>query len=142
MGIRKYVSFLGFKSRDELLELYNLADIFALASYSEGLPRALIEAMASGCIPIVTNVGDAGAVVKDGFNGFLVSPGNHIEFSERFKEVLAFSEERIKLIRSRARHTVIDDFDSKKLTEKMIGNLFTLNLFRNPQAKASAVNMR
>jgi glycosyltransferase involved in cell wall biosynthesis len=141
LGLQKTVSFLGFKSRDELLELYNLSDIFALASYSEGLPRALIEAMASECIPIVTNVGDAGAVVMEGSNGFLVSPGNHEEFAERFKEVMAFSEETRKLIRSNARHTVMDDFDSQKVTGKMIGYLSTLYLLRNPNAKATATSM-
>ena len=141
LEIRKNVSFLGFRSRNELLELYNLADIFALASYSEGLPRALIEAMASGCIPIVTNVGDAEAVVTESSNGFLVSPGNYKEFAERFKEVLAFSEEAKKLVRSRARQTVRDDFDSQKLTEKMIDSLNRLYLLRNSQPKASPVTM-
>jgi glycosyltransferase involved in cell wall biosynthesis len=142
LEIQKNVSFLGFRSRDELLELYNLADIFALASYSEGLPRALIEAMASGCIAIVTNVGDAEAVVTESFNGFLVSPGNYNEFAERFKEVFAFSEEANKLVRSRARQTVRDNFDSQKLTEKMIDSLNRLYLLRNSQPKASPGSMR
>jgi glycosyltransferase involved in cell wall biosynthesis len=138
LGIRKYVSFLGFKSRDELLELYNLADVFALASYSEGLPRTLIEAMASGCIPIVTNVGDAEVVVRNGDNGFLVSTGDHVEFAERFKEVIAFSKDRKELFKSRARAAVVEDFDSIKLAEKMIDSLSALA--RANKANAANIN--
>lgn len=58
LGIKEKVKFIGFRNRKELLELYNIADLFVLASYSEGLPRALIEAMGCGCIPLVTNVGE------------------------------------------------------------------------------------
>jgi glycosyltransferase involved in cell wall biosynthesis len=138
LGIRKYVIFLGFKSRDELLELYNLADVFALASYAEGLPRTLIEAMASGCIPVVTSVGDAEVVVRNGANGFLVSTGDHVEFAERFKEVIAFSKDRKELFKSRARAAVVEDFDSVKLAEKMIGRLRGLYYSTNPANKANA----
>jgi glycosyltransferase involved in cell wall biosynthesis len=139
LGVRKNVSFLGFRSRYELLELYNLADIFTLASYSEGLPRVLIEAMASGCIPIVTNVGDAEVVVKEGFNGFLVNPGNHKEFAERFKEVFAFPDENRRIMRNRARQTVVNDFDIQILTEKMIGSL-SRGIFASKSSRRSDRN--
>jgi glycosyltransferase involved in cell wall biosynthesis len=126
LGIRKNVTFLGFRKREELLELYNLADAFALASYSEGLPRVLIEAMACECIPIVTDVGDAAAVVKDGLNGFLVDPGDYQKFAERIKEILALSENKKEFIRNKARRAVMNDFDSVKLTERMIDSIHAL----------------
>lgn len=131
LGVQKNVTFLGFRNRKELLELYNLADLFALASYSEGLPRVLIEAMACGCVPIATSVGDVAAVVVDGFNGFTVNPGDYEKFAERIKEILSLSEEKIKLIQSRARRTVTDDFDSRKVIKKMVDSINSLYLFRN-----------
>ena len=42
LGLENKVVFVGLKRKFELLELYNLADVFVLASYSEGLPRVLI----------------------------------------------------------------------------------------------------
>ncbi len=48
------------------------AHIFLLPSYYEGLPNALLEAMAYGVIPVCTAVGSVPSVIRDGENGFLV----------------------------------------------------------------------
>ena len=50
--------------------------IFVLASEGEGLPFALIEAMACGLVPVVTDVGTIRDTVKHGTNGFLVNVGD------------------------------------------------------------------
>jgi glycosyltransferase involved in cell wall biosynthesis len=120
LGLQERVVFVGRKNREELRELYNLADIYAQISYSEGLPRALIEAMAGGCIPIVTNVGSMAKVVSNGFNGFVVRPGNTDAVVERIKEVLSLSEEAKKVIQFRARQTVQEDFDSRKTIKSLV----------------------
>lgn len=120
LDLEDKVKFLGFQNRDELLELYNISDLFALTSYSEGLPRVLIEAMACGCTPIVTKVGDVGAVVKDGFNGFTVSPGDHQELGKTINHIFSLPDKTMEAIQKRARHTVEDEFDTKKGIKKMI----------------------
>lgn len=126
LGLQKRVTFLGFRNRKELLELYNIADVFAMVSYSEGLPRVLIEAMACGCIPIVTKVGSMPAVVSDGFNGFVINPGDLEKFVERVDEVFSFSEEKRKLMQTRAREAVEADFDSRKLIKSMVDKISDL----------------
>ncbi len=50
------VRFLGKLSQEELAKEYNKSDIFALPSFSEGLPLTVIEAMACGCKVIVTDL--------------------------------------------------------------------------------------
>lgn len=50
LGLEGHVSFPGY--RKDMLEIYPCADIFVFPSYQEGLPMALLEAMASG-LPIV-----------------------------------------------------------------------------------------
>jgi L-malate glycosyltransferase len=127
LGLQQRVAFLGRRNREELRELYNLADIYAQISYSEGLPRALIEAMACGCIPIVTNVGSMAVVVSNGFNGFVVNPGNSDEFAKRVNEVLSFSEEKTKLMQFRARQTVKEYFDSRKTVKTMVDEIVKLH---------------
>jgi glycosyltransferase involved in cell wall biosynthesis len=126
LGISSKVAFLGPRNRDELLELYNLSDLFALASYAEGLPRVVIEAMACGCIPVATSVGSVPAVVKNGFNGFLVAPGNYEELAGKIMEATAYPAEKIALMQRRACSTVADEFDSRKTTKQMIDSINAL----------------
>jgi glycosyltransferase involved in cell wall biosynthesis len=52
--------------------LLSQADVLCLPSYSEGLPYALLEAMAAGVVPIVTPVGGIPDVVQKGVHGALV----------------------------------------------------------------------
>lgn len=59
--------------RDSLLAT---ADVFALPSYDEGLPMALLEAMAAGLVPLTTPVGGIPEAVTDGVDGVLVQPGD------------------------------------------------------------------
>ena len=50
------VHLLGRLSQADLVASYNRSDLFVLASYSEGLPLTIIEAMACGCKVIVTDL--------------------------------------------------------------------------------------
>ncbi len=63
---------------DQMPELYRRADIVAIPSlYSEGTSLSLLEALASGCAVVASDVGGITNVVLDGFNGLLVPPQAH-----------------------------------------------------------------
>jgi glycosyltransferase involved in cell wall biosynthesis len=51
-------------------------DVFAMASRSEGMPGALVEAMSAGLPVVATNVGGIPEVVTDGVDGLLVPPSD------------------------------------------------------------------
>jgi glycosyltransferase involved in cell wall biosynthesis len=61
------------EERDALLAA---SDVFVLPSYREGVPMALLEAMAAGLPVITTPVGGIPDVVADGREGFLIKPGD------------------------------------------------------------------
>jgi glycosyltransferase involved in cell wall biosynthesis len=64
---------LDTRRRDQLLAA---SDVFVLPSHIEGMPMAMLEAMASGLPVIVTPVGGIPEVVTDGVEGDLVAPGD------------------------------------------------------------------
>jgi glycosyltransferase involved in cell wall biosynthesis len=70
------VEFAGVASPAELERQYARADIFCLPSRVEGLPMALLEAMAFALPVIVTPVGGIPDVVEDGTSGVFVQPGD------------------------------------------------------------------
>jgi glycosyltransferase involved in cell wall biosynthesis len=65
--------------RDDIPEILAASDIFALSSDWEGLPLALIEAMAAGLPVVATAVGCVPEVVEDGVSGLLIGRGNQAE---------------------------------------------------------------
>jgi glycosyltransferase involved in cell wall biosynthesis len=62
--------------RSDIPDLLAACDIFALASNYEGLPVAVIEAMAAGLPIVATAVGGVPELVEHDMNGFLVPPGD------------------------------------------------------------------
>ncbi|MBN2119191.1 MAG: glycosyltransferase family 4 protein [Anaerolineales bacterium] len=70
LGLSDHVRLLG--SRDDVSLLLATADIFVLPSRSEGLSRALMEAMAAGIPVVATNVGGIRDLITDGVHGLLV----------------------------------------------------------------------
>jgi glycosyltransferase involved in cell wall biosynthesis len=73
-GLGAEVSFAGPTFGEHKAHLLSQADAFVLASYGEGLPYSLLEAMAAGAVPVVTPVGAMPDVVIDGEHGLFVAP--------------------------------------------------------------------
>jgi glycosyltransferase involved in cell wall biosynthesis len=82
-NLTKYVDFKGYVSDEEKRKKLTDSDIFILPSYAEGLPIAILEAMSSGLAVISTNVGSIPETIKDGVNGYLISPGDYKALSEK-----------------------------------------------------------
>jgi glycosyltransferase involved in cell wall biosynthesis len=71
-GLEAHFRFLGF--REDVVDLYRLADAFVLPSLFEGMSVALLEALYHGLPVIATRVGAAEALLGDGACGRLVPP--------------------------------------------------------------------
>lgn len=72
LGVEDHVVFIG--ARMDMPELLNMFDLYVLPSLSEGMPLALLEAMAAGCPIVATNVGGIPNIITDGYNGMLIEP--------------------------------------------------------------------
>ena len=85
------VNFVGYKTHQELVKLYNQADALVLASSREGMPNVLLEAMACGTPVISSSVGGAVEVVTEASAGILLEErsANSIERAvKRFMQCL------------------------------------------------------
>jgi len=91
------VRFTGFVPYGDLKALYSACDVFVLPSFGEGHGITLTEAMASGKPLIGTNVGGIPAQIKDGWNGFLVEPGNEKQLAEKIRYLIDNPEERERM---------------------------------------------
>lgn len=60
----------------ELAACYSAADIFVLGSHHEGSGYALIESLACGCVPVVTDIPSFRAITANGESGALWRPGD------------------------------------------------------------------
>jgi glycosyltransferase involved in cell wall biosynthesis len=68
-GLSDKLRFLGLRGVDEVADLLRAADLFVMSSAYEGMPMAVIEALASGVPVATTRVGEVGRVVRDGICG-------------------------------------------------------------------------
>jgi len=91
------VRFTGFVPYEDLKALYSACDIFVLPSLEEGFGIVLTEALASGKPLIGSNVGGIPMQIRDGWNGFLVEPGNEKQLAEKIKYLIDNPEERERM---------------------------------------------
>ena len=66
------VTFLGW--RDDILDVMAISDVYVLPSFTEGIPRSIVEAMAMGKPVIATTVGGVPSLLGQGEFGFLCPP--------------------------------------------------------------------
>ncbi len=65
-----------FGLREDVTPILAQTDVFVLSSHSEGMPNAVMEAMAAGLPCVTTDVGDCRELIADGDNGFIVPIGD------------------------------------------------------------------
>jgi len=106
-------------TRDDLLSLMSLADIFVLASLQEGLPIALVEAMALGLACIATRINAIPEAITDGENGILVPPNDPSRLPQAIEDLLSDSEKR-KRLGAAAKRTAYERFDERITAERTL----------------------
>lgn len=80
-GLNDCVRFTGALNENEVRAWYGRANAFALASFAEGIPVVLMEAMASGVPCVTTRITGIPELIRDGIDGLLVSPSDASEMA-------------------------------------------------------------
>lgn len=111
----RQIIFLGH--RTDVASILKKMDVFVLPSYSEGLPNALMEAMASGLACISSSVGGVKYLIKDGKNGMLINPGDQDRLA-RCVTRLADSAQLRQELGKNARATIEKSYSWQKIAKQ------------------------
>ena len=100
-------------TRTEIHDLMAAMDIFVLPSLHEGIPTAILEAMALGKPVVATAVGGAPEIVQHGVTGLLVEPGDEAALAGACLE-LARDRDLAQRLGAQARRLVADEFSHER----------------------------
>jgi len=103
----------GYISHSNLPAYYSLMDIFVHPSLRDGMPNAVLEAMACEKVVIATPVGGATDVIEDGKNGVLINVNDAEALAESILQLLSQPEKRRAISKS-AREAVVHLFTPEK----------------------------
>ena len=118
-GLQDCVTVTGYLAPEEVREELQKADVFALPSFAEAIPVALMEAMASG-VPVVScQVGGIGELIEDGVNGLLCPAGDTVVLARQLERILESEGLRDRL-RAEARRTVESEFNIRREPERLL----------------------
>ena len=85
---------------EELFAQFDSADVLVISSFSEGLPKVLLEAMAFALPIVATNVGGIPELAGHGRSALLIEPGSGEQISRAVQRLIEDAELRTKLVRN------------------------------------------
>jgi glycosyltransferase involved in cell wall biosynthesis len=135
LGIQSAVCFLGV--RKDIPELLSSLDVLAMPSLSEGMPMALLEAMASGKAVVASKIGAIPHVIQNRLNGILVTPGDVTGLAAALRDLLKNRELRMALGRQ-ARHTVESQFSATSMAKQYLHVYRQMKIFLECAGKPGA----
>lgn len=112
-----YIEYLG--GTNDVRPHLNNCHVFVLASYHEGMPRTVLEAMATGRPILTTNVPGCKETVIDGENGFLVEKEN---VEELVKKMIWFinNREQWQAMADKSHQLAMRNFDVREINEQLL----------------------
>jgi glycosyltransferase involved in cell wall biosynthesis len=118
LGIAERVRFAGRLGEQDTLQEIARADLLVLASFMEGLPIVLMEAMAMGTAVIASRVAGIPELIENGTSGLLFTPSNWDELTARMRRLVDDDTVREGLVR-RGREVVAKDFDVERSAKRL-----------------------
>ena len=95
LGVRDRVKLLGF--RKDIAELHKAADIFVFPSLQEGLPVAVMEAMASGLPIVASKIRGNEDLISNNQGGYLVNPTDSEQVAKAIEKMIQNTKKREKM---------------------------------------------
>lgn len=131
LNLKEHVHLLGQLPPDDVRRRLQQADVFLLASLSEGISNAVLEAMACGLPVVTTDCGGMREAVADGVEGFVVPVRDPAAMAEALRKLAADPELRATM-GQRARERILGEFTLEQQTQQFLA-LYRDVLEQQPQ---------
>jgi len=104
LGLSNKVKLTGFLKRKELIKLYHSSDIFVCASFYEGNPLTLLDAMAAGLAIISSKIPSVRNLIIDKETGLLFDAGDSPDLASKLSELIGNTDLRRRLMLNARKH--------------------------------------
>lgn len=133
------LDFLGYVDGTQIARLLAEHDLYLLTSEYEGMPNAVLEAMAYGCVPIVPEIRSGiPSIVQDGVNGHRVAVGDSAGYTDCIVALYRDPALRLRMSQAASRTVIENGFGMEEMVERYVA-LFQriewasrLRLYRRP----------
>lgn len=138
LGLKDYIVLKDYCTPTEIRQYLNYASVFVLpcrfdteTNTQDGIPVALMEAMAIGTPVLSTTVSGIPELIHDNVNGFIVPPDNPLLLSQKILSVLRMEESELKKIVMEARKKIEVEFNVYELTRELVKDVESHLLINN-----------
>ena len=129
-----YITFEGNVNQDRIRTYYREADAFVLASFAEGIPVVLMEAMAMAIPCVSTTVAGIPELIRDGIDGLLVMPSDDRGLAQTIGRLIEDEGLRCRLGEA-GRRRVMEQYDLEKNVD-LLARLFRARLGKSVHTAA------
>lgn len=118
LGVREHVRFVGLVSHPEVAQYLAASNIYVSTPFIDSTSVSLLEAMACGLAPIVTDILGNREWIEDGVNGLLFAPRNSQKLAEKIIQLIE-NEDTRKHFGEQCIHIVKQKASWKKCVDRM-----------------------
>jgi len=146
LNLNEEVKLLGSQTEEMVADLLRETDLFVCPSIvardgqMEGIPVAVMEAMASGLPVVATNISGIPELVEDGVTGLLVPPGDEHTLADAI--IRLYNDETLRgKMGTRGKEKVASEFEIKANVEKL-KNLFNTAIVQKTEGEDFEIGIR
>ena len=121
-NLKDIVTFTGVLGQNTVRDYYDKADIFVLASFAEGVPVVLMEAMAKEIPVISTRITGIPELIEHEHDGLLATPGDADDLARQIRKLLKNPE--LRCVFGRAGRKKVISLYNQHINNKQMVNLF------------------
>lgn len=129
-GLKNDIEFTGALNQQQILELYHDTDIFVLASFAEGVPVSLMEAMSMEIPCIATNINGIPELIRHQIDGLLVTPSDVEELANTIAHLVKYPKIRNQLGKA-GRQRILEKYQLEP-NVAYLAKVFHKQLYRHP----------